>query len=303
MPAAARYLLFDVFTDEPYAGNQLAVFPDAAGIDSATMQRLANELNLAESVFLTATGDEIRPADVRIFTPSREMPFAGHPTIGSAIAIADVLQWIGPERLAFVLREQIGDVPIQLERGARLTAWLTVPPVSFGATFAAADAARLLGIDPEALRADLPMQIVSGGNPFLYVALRDETAVDDAQLDVKALRSLVGDLDAISGVYLFAQRPTGTYSRMLAPMLGIAEDPATGSATGPLYAYLLRHGAVVAADSPWVSEQGVRMGRRSLLRVRFETAAAAGAAETREPTISVGGSAVHVGEGRLFMID
>jgi trans-2,3-dihydro-3-hydroxyanthranilate isomerase len=294
VPAVARYLLFDVFTDEPYAGNQLAVFPDAAGIDPATMQRLAGELNLAESVFLTATGDASRPASLRIFTPGREMPFAGHPTIGTAIAIADVLRWIPSDRSTFVLQEQIGDVAIQLERGARTTAWLTTPPVSFGATFAAADAARLLGVDPGALRDDLPMQIVSAGNPFLYVALRDVTAVDDAQLDVKALSSLIGDLASISGVFFFAQRPGGTYARMLAPMSGIAEDPATGSATGPLFAYLLHHGAVAAADSPWVSEQGVQMGRRSLLHVRVDASA--------PPAIAVGGSAVHVGEGSLFVL-
>jgi trans-2,3-dihydro-3-hydroxyanthranilate isomerase len=291
MPPTARYLLFDVFTDEPYAGNQLAVFPDPAGIDAAMMQRLANELNLAESVFLTATGDPASPASVRIFTPGREMPFAGHPTIGSAIAIADVLGWMPPERTTFALREQIGDVAITLERGARTTAWLTTPPVTYGATFAAADAARLLGVAIDALRADLPMQIVSAGNPFLFVALRDEAAVDAALLDLGVLGALIGDLASINGVFFFSQRPSGTYARMLAPMSGIAEDPATGSATGPLYAYLLQHGAIAAAASPWVSEQGVRMGRRSLLHVRIEGR-----------SILVGGCAVHVGEGTLFVL-
>ncbi len=296
MPAAARYLLFDVFTDEPYAGNPLAVFPDAALIDPATMQRLANELNLSESVFLTATGDEAVPASLRIFTPGRELPFAGHPTIGSAIAIADVLRWVPTDRTDFVLRERVGDVALRIERGARTMAWLRTPPVTFGATFAATDAARLVGVEEAVLRADLPMQIVSAGNPFLYVALRDAAAVDAADLDVRVLTSLIGsDPAAIDGVFIFAQHEGGTYARMLAPMSGIGEDPATGSATGPLFAYLFGHGALAPSpDARWISEQGVRMGRRSLLHVRVDTDGG------QPPAIEVGGHAVHVGEGRLY---
>ncbi len=286
------YLLFDVFTDAAFAGNPLAVFPECSGLDVAAMQRIAGELNLSESVFLTATGLAARPATLRIFTPRRELRFAGHPTVGSAIAVADVLGWIPGDVDEFVLGEAIGDVPIRLDRGRLTTAWLTTPAVTLRETFAREAAARLLGVGIEDVRPDVPPQIVSAGNPFLYVPLRDCAAVDRAILDAAVLGEFVDDPRSLSGVFLFSLRPGGTYARMFAPMSGIAEDPATGSATGPLFAYLLAHGAA-QPDAAYLSEQGVRMGRRSLLHVRIVPRTGA------PPQIEVGGTAVHVGDGAL----
>jgi trans-2,3-dihydro-3-hydroxyanthranilate isomerase len=287
----AGYLLYDVFTDRAFEGNPLAIFPDSA-LDDATMQRIARELNLAESVFL-ARGDSRAAATVRIFTPLREMPFAGHPTIGTSIALVEELKWVSADTYRFVLRERIGDVPVSIDTGPPRVAWLTTPPVTFEAKIERALAASLLGLDLAAIRPDLEPQIAGAGAPFLYIGLADAAAVDRAVLDEGAMRksAIAG---AIVGVYVFAQTAEGAYARMFAPMSGIAEDPATGSATGPLYAYLSRYGKL-ADGNEFVNRQGVAMGRPSVLRVRLTWD---GDALDR---IEVGGSAVLVGKGHLCL--
>jgi trans-2,3-dihydro-3-hydroxyanthranilate isomerase len=288
----AAYLLYDVFTDRMFEGNQLAIFPEAA-VDDAAMQRIARELNLAETVFVSR-GPEGVAATVRIFTPLQEMAFAGHPTIGTAIAMIEKLRWVEPGTRAFVLREGIGDVSITIDAGSPPVAWLTTPPVRFDATIDRDLAAKMLGLEAGAVRADVPSQIVGAGSPFLYIALRDRDCVDRAVLDEALLRNTTGLEGAIVGVYLFAQTVEGAYARMFAPMSGIAEDPATGSATGPLYAFLARYGAL-AHRSDFVNEQGVAMGRRSVLRVRLGWDG-----ESLE-RVEVGGHAVLAGEGRLYL--
>jgi trans-2,3-dihydro-3-hydroxyanthranilate isomerase len=291
MMTEVDYLLFDVFTDVAFAGNPLAIFPKAA-FDDATMQSVARELNLSETVFLSpGTGGDVA-ASLRIFTPGREVLFAGHPTIGTAIALVDRLRWSGSQASSFALRLAIGDVAIAIDRGASTTAWLTTPPVTFGREIAREDAAAILSLGLADVRGDdLPPQMLGAGNPFLYVPLATKAAVDRAVLDVSAVRAQLGWND-INGIYLFAQTDDGAYARMFAPMSGIAEDPATGSATGPLYAYLARCGALPHKDR-FVNEQGVAMGRRSVLHVRLEWN---GEVPDR---IEVGGGAVFVGEGRL----
>jgi trans-2,3-dihydro-3-hydroxyanthranilate isomerase len=289
----ARYLLLDVFTDRAFAGNPLAIFPEAV-FDDATMQRIARELNLSETVFL-AHADGGAAAALRIFTPGREMQFAGHPTIGAAIALVDHLRWIRPDQASFVLRLGIGDVAIVIDRGDHTTAWLTTPPVTFGREIAREDAASILGVGLADVRGDLPAQLAGAGNPFLYVPLATKAAVDRAVLDVSAVREQLGWND-INGIYFFAQTDGGAYARMFAPMSGIAEDPATGSATGPLYAYLAKCGALPRKER-FVNEQGVAMGRPSLLHVRIRWH------EEGPETIEVGGTAVFVGEGSLRVPD
>ena len=287
----ARYMLFDVFTDVAFAGNQLAIFPEAS-LDDATMQRVARELNLSETVFLRP-GDEDVVASLRIFTPLAEVPFAGHPTVGTAIALADHLWWVGPNETEFVVRERVGDVAIRLERGSPTTAWLTTPPVTFGTTVATEDAAAILGIPSRMVRSDLPCEYAGAGAPFLYVPLTSKEAVDRAVYDAVAARERLPE-DAVSDAFPFALAADGAYARMFAPAFGIAEDPATGSAMGPLYAYLAKHGAVERRER-FVNEQGVAMGRRSVIEVRLHWN---GDALER---IDVGGSAVFVGEGTLHI--
>ncbi len=287
-----EYLLFDVFAEQPFAGNQLAVFPDAGGLDDATMQRLANELNLAESIFLTRTGNERNPAVARIFTPKHEVPFAGHPTVGATVAIADVLRWVPQSVTEFAIKERVGDVAVHVERSGGTTAWLRTPTVVLAKTFTPDEGAALLGLSVDSVRQDIPVQIAGAGSPFLYVPLVDENAVDAAVLN-QSVDDCINDAAAI-GVFLFAQTAQGTYARMFAPAFGIAEDPATGSATGPLFAYLLAHGAIPKRSAAYVSEQGVKFGRRSVLHVRLSVSGDA------LEYVDVGGQALYVGRGTIL---
>jgi len=293
MMTVVDYLLFDVFTDRMFAGNPLALVAGGPPLDDATMQAIAGELHLSETVFLRRDAATTAAASLRIFSPEREMQFAGHPTIGSAIALADRLQWPGAEGSDFALELPIGIVPVSIERGDSTVAWLTTPPVSFGREIAREDAAAMVCLGLADVRGDLAPQLVGAGNPFLFVPLASKTAVDRAALDVAAVRAHVG-WDDLNGIYVFAQTGDGAYARLFAPMSGIAEDPATGSATGPLYAYLAKRGALARRER-FLNEQGVAMGRPSQLHVRVRWD------DDRLERVEVGGSAVFVGEGRLYL--
>lgn len=282
------YLLFDVFAERAFQGNQLAVVPQH--LDDATMQMLANELNVAETVFLRRTDDPKRPAELRIFTPRHEMPFAGHPTVGATFAIAEVLEWVSKETESFALGERIGDVAVRLERrDGKLLAWLRTPPVTFEQELDRARAAASLGLNQDDLHATLPPQIAGAGNPFLFIPLKDRGSVDRAWYAVGGFDQAIES--HVSGVFVFCLQLNGTYGRMFAPMSGIAEDPATGSATGPLYTYLAKYGAIDQERSSFVSEQGVKLGRRSVLHVHMARRAG-GVAH-----FDVGGETIFVGQG------
>jgi trans-2,3-dihydro-3-hydroxyanthranilate isomerase len=283
------YLLFDVFAEHPFQGNQLGVVPQH--LDDSTMQAIANELNVAETVFLKQTGDPQRPAELRIFTPKDEMRFAGHPTIGATFAIAEVLKWVPPEQQRFLLGELVGDVAVRVEReNDKLFAWLRTPPVTFEEQLDRAQCAAAIGVEPSDLLESLPPQLVSAGNPFLYVALKDAQAVDRSWFPLARFEASIEQ--RITGVFVFCLTENGTYARMFAPMSGVAEDPATGSATGPLFAYLRKYGALNESRSAFISEQGVKLGRRSVLHVRIER-------EGETAHIDVGGQTVLMGEGRF----
>jgi trans-2,3-dihydro-3-hydroxyanthranilate isomerase len=276
-----------VFTDVPFEGNQLAVFPDAAGLSDEEMQTLARELNLAESSFVFTAADPQHAAKLRIFTPNVEMPFAGHPTIGTAYALT-ALGRIPATAAQFTLEENVGPIAIRLESRDPFMAWLTTPPIRFEQTYDRSACADALGLGAGDLLRDLPAQVVSAGNPFLFVPLRDAAAVDRAELDVRALERAAPSFGA-SGIFIFAPTNGGVYSRMFAPMSGIREDPATGSATGPLGAYLARYGLIEHRDGArFISEQGVKMKRRSLLHGLLHVH------DGRLETVEVGGSAVKV---------
>jgi len=261
-----RYRVVDVFTEYPLEGNALAVFTDAAAMDSTTMQRVARELNLAETAYVLPPTREDCAARVRIFTPSKELAFAGHPTLGTAFVLLD-------EGLAsansggFVLEEQIGPVPVRIEAGERPMLWLTTPPIEYGRLLDPMLCAHALGLRADDLL-DIPPQLVSAGNPTIFVALRDKQTVDRAWLDLAGMKQLRGSDTELVCVFVFTPTESGAYSRMFAPEYGISEDPATGSSTGPLAAFMMRHGLVSrASGTRFVSEQGSKMGRRSLLQV------------------------------------
>jgi len=259
-----RYRVVDVFTERALEGNPLAVFPDYPRIDDRTMQRIAKELNLSETVFIQRPTHPDCAAALRIFTPWKEMPFAGHPTVGASFVLLDegIVQ---RDSQTFTLEEKIGPIPIRVERNGNLIIWLTTPPISFGKTFDPAVCADALGVDKSSLL-DITPQVVSAGNPALFIALRTRADVDRAWLDASGIRRLSPDPNDSFLVFVFSPISAGAYSRMFAPDHGVVEDPATGSATGPLAAYMLHHSLLPENRSRrFISEQGTKMGRRSLL--------------------------------------
>jgi trans-2,3-dihydro-3-hydroxyanthranilate isomerase len=264
------YQVVDVFTRTALEGNALAVFTDAQALDARTMQRIARELNLAETAFLLPSTREGCDVRVRIFTTAKEMIFAGHPTIGSAY-VARESGFVPRDAMEFVLDELVGPVPIRIESKDDPLLWLRTPPISKRNRFDGAQCARAVGLQPEDLLPGVPCEVWTAGNPILFVPVRDKATVDRAEPDTAALRLLyAGEAEPLC-TFVFAPVASGAYSRMFAPDLGVVEDPATGSATGPLAAFMIEYGlARATADGArFISEQGVKIERRSELHVRL----------------------------------
>jgi trans-2,3-dihydro-3-hydroxyanthranilate isomerase len=298
-----RYLHLDVFTDRLFGGNQLAVVLDGRGLNDAAMQAIAFEMNFSETTFVwpaERAGTDMR---VRIFTPREELPMAGHPTIGTAFALActGVLE-PGRSRVIFGLGVGPTDVDLTWKGDTLAFAWMTQPLPTFGAPIAdRAQVADALRVPASAIiDAALPVQVVSCGVPYLMVPLATRRDVDAAAIDASRHSGLLRTLGIEDmGVFVFSVAGgdvdgATAYSRMFAPPLGIAEDPATGSAAGPLGCYLLRHRIVAAdrADAILVL-QGVKMGRPSYIHV------AIGGDGTDVRRVGVGGESVLVGEGTI----
>src|SRR5688572_18278133 len=289
-----RYLHYDVFTDRRFGGNRLAVFPEAAGLSTQTMQQIAREIGFAETTFVTTAERPDTDVRMRIFTPGTEMPMAGHPVVGSTFALArDGAIAQGRSDWSFGLN--IGPTPVSLQwSGARLNfAWMTQRNPEFGPIVEdAAHVAAALGLQERDVRAaGLPVQEVSCGMPFVFVPLATREAVDRAVPDMRVL-----DFEA----YVFTTDRSGatdsatTYSRMFAPMLGVNEDPATGGASGPLGSYLVKYALTTAEDARSILNlQGVKLGRPSWIHVSIESQ---GGDITR---VRVGGTSVFVAEGTM----
>lgn len=274
-----RYSVLDVFTDTPLEGNPVAVFEDGAGLPSEVMQRTARELNLSETVFVLApaAGGDAR---IRIFTPAAELPFAGHPVLGTAFLLAERA---GSESVALETGAGIVAVRLTRDAGGRLADGEMDQPLPVLEPFPPVDALLgALGVGASLL----PVEAYRNGPLHVYVALSEEDAVARLEPDLGALARVASGF----GVSCFAGSGGRFKTRMFAPSLGVAEDPATGSAAGPLALHLARHGCV-----PWGTEieirQGVEIGRPSLLRARAEGGSAG------VERIVVGGSAVRVASG------
>lgn len=263
-----RYFVVDVFTQQPLEGNPLAVFPDAHGLDDLTMQKIAKELNLSETTFIAPPTRPDCAAAVRIFTPAIELAFAGHPTIGTSFVL--IQQNLVPRQTSnFILEEKVGAVPIRVEtqNGHAPVIWLRTPPIQYGTTHDRSLCAAALGLTTADLL-DITPQRVSAGNPTLFVAVRDKATVDRASLHTQEWSRLKSNEADAFALFAFAPTPEGAYSRMFAPDYGIPEDPASGSCTGPLASFMMRHRlAPTASGTRLISEQGTKMGRRSLLQV------------------------------------
>jgi trans-2,3-dihydro-3-hydroxyanthranilate isomerase len=274
--AAYRYVVADVFTQTPLTGNQLAVFTDARGLDSDTMQALALELGFSETVFVLPP-EQGGTARMRIFNPKAEMPFAGHPVLGTAFVLGEPLQ-----RGVIELETGAGIVPVTLDRdehGAIVFGRMsqpvpTVEPADERAVLAAL----------RAERSELPIELYDNGARHLVVTLESEAAVSALEPDHAAVAALeVTGLNAIAG-------SGGRWrSRMF---WGNGEDAATGSAAGPIACHLARHGRIEWGGDI-VIEQGVEMGRPSILHARAE------GGDGRIEAVEVGGSAVLVARGEF----
>ena len=290
--------IVDVFTDEALTGNQLAVVLDAADIPADVMQRVAREMNFSETTFVMPPTEAGHAARVRIFTPGTELPFAGHPTVGTAWVLAT--QGLVPGgALEFTLEESVGPVPVRGERTPTgITFWMTHPPLTFGEVIGhRGRIAASIGLQERDLVADVPLQVASTGVEFLYMALKDRHAIDSAVSDKIQMRKAYDGREALP-IFLFAADGANRlYSRMFAPdIIGVDEDPATGSASGPLGAFAVKYGLVPFARSVAItSEQGTKMGRRSIIHMLLEYGTD-GDVPTR---IEVGGSVMPVVVGTL----
>jgi trans-2,3-dihydro-3-hydroxyanthranilate isomerase len=305
MPVELTYLHLDVFTARRFEGNQLAVFLDARGVDEGRMQTIAREMNFSESTFLLPPERPDTDIRMRIFTPGVELPMAGHPTIGTTFALAHT-GTIAVSRDRFVFGLGVGPTRVELawNDGALAFAWMDQRLPDVRQPIDAVDAiARAVGVSPEAHhRTGLPVQEITCGVPYILLPVATRADVDAADPDMSRLRALTSafGVDHV-GVYVFSTErhadDVTAYSRMFAAGLGIAEDPATGSACGPLGSYLVSQGLVHRDDAARIiSWQGVAMGRPSRIHVAIaqdETGAIS--------RVQVGGQAVVVARGTLTM--
>lgn len=298
------FLTLDVFTDHTFGGNPLGVFPDAAHLPSDLMQRIAREMNLSETVFLgpPESGGDAR---VRIFTPGKEVPFAGHPTVGSSIYVATTLDHAPTDGTrTVVLEENVGHVPVEVRfhDGEPVSARFTtaVLPEHRPSPLPDADLARLVGLEAGDLHPTLRPEMVSCGLPFYVVPIATLDAIRRAVLDTGLWQRLVAPLWA-DHVYLVCTETEGPgvdmHVRMFAPAVGVPEDPATGSAAAALGGYLSKVDGCEAGTLHWTVEQGLEIGRPSLLHVEADRSGGTTSA------VRVGGSSVFVSRGTMSVTD
>jgi trans-2,3-dihydro-3-hydroxyanthranilate isomerase len=302
--AEYRFLIADVFTDTPFCGNQLAVLPDARGLDGETMQRITREFNFAETIFVFQPENPKHTRRVRIFTPGRELPFAGHPTVGCAVTLAAIGEFgLNNGQARIVLEEGVGPISISIraEPNRPLYAMFTTaklpehipgaPPIEGLANALSLDANDLLV-------GEFGPQIFSCGLPFLFVPLRNLDAVRRCRPNLGAWDDVFAGLPT-NEVFAFTMQgerdESAVHARMFAPALGVTEDAATGSACAALTGYLGARDARRDGTLRWRVEQGFEMGRPSIIDI-----------ETDKRDVSiiatrVGGHAVLVAEGTLHV--
>ena len=289
-----QYFTVDVFTDRVFTGNQLAVLPRAEGLDDPRMQAIAKEFNYSETVFVFPPTDPKADCRLRIFTPASELPFAGHPTVGTAVLLAELGILKHDDA---VLQEVVGNVPVRISRHGKAThAELTVPnPPEFRSELPAPDAiASIIGLKPEDLDPG-PGSIaaVSSGVPFILARVRDQAVLARASGNETAWRAhLAGKWAQLVYVYT-VEADDAIRARMFSPWIGIPEDPATGGGAAALSAYLASVHPDTDGDQKRVITQGVEMGRPSRIEIGWTKKGGA------IHSLRVGGNAVRVAQGTI----
>ena len=290
------FFIVDVFAEEKYHGNQLAVFTDAAELSSADMQRFAKEMHFSESTFLLSREPRDGGYDARIFTPEAEVPFAGHPTLGTAFVIQQEI--LKSRAGTVILNLPVGPIPVTftyLMEGPDVL-WMRQPAPEFGTTFPHHSLAPVVGLDETALDTRFPVQEVSTGLPFVIVPVQDLAALKKVRVDPDRCRTLLADAKA-KALLVFSpetyQRRNDLSTRVFAHYYGVPEDPATGSANGCLAAYLTRHRYFGSDRVDVTVEQGHEIGRPSLLYLRAND-------EAGGIAVSVGGGVKMVAQGSFL---
>ncbi len=293
-----QFYTCDVFTDTPFGGNQLAVFPDARGIPEDLLPKITREFNFSETTFVYPPDDPAHTKRVRIFTPGSELPFAGHPTVGTAVVLATLgdIPLTG-EETRIVFEEKVGPVPVTIRsiNGTPSFAQLTAAklPEFNDSVPSADDIAEMLTLSrPELEDARYPVRFVSVGFPFLFVAVKGLSAIGRIRINVSKMEAM-----GLKEIFVFTdeceRKGFHFHARMFAPLLGIPEDPATGSAAAAFSGYLAVRDAMTSGTLQWSIEQGCEMGRPSLLYIEADKSNGAVTA------VRVGGSAVMMTEGRI----
>ncbi len=266
-----RFYLVDVFGESKYTGNQLAVFRDARSLSSKEMQAIAREMNFSETTFILSDREKHGGFEARIFTPREELPFAGHPTLGTAFVIMEEI--LKKKVNGLTLKLKVGRIPVTATyRGKKLDLlWMKQKRPVFGREVDAGRVASALGIAKADIDGRFPVEEVSTGLSFVIVPLRSRVAVKQCRVDLEKYDGLMKSSES-KGVFVFCREPydrrNDLNARMFAPDVGVMEDPATGSANGCLAGYLVKHRYLGKSDVHVRVEQGYEIGRPSLLHLR-----------------------------------
>jgi trans-2,3-dihydro-3-hydroxyanthranilate isomerase len=287
-----KFIVCDVFARKRFEGNQLAVFPDALRLSDEEMQSLAREIHFSETTFILSDRPNERGWPVRIFTPAREVPFAGHPTLGTASVIWD--RFLGRKADEVKLDLKVGVVPVAVEENGERLVMTQVPP-KFGAVVDSPAAASVMGLVPSDIDSRFPVQEVSTGLPFVIVPVKTLAAMQGIKVNLAEYYRLTDRLEA-KAVLAFSPETIDPQCRLHVRVFGdyydVPEDPATGSANGCLCAWLVRHLYLSASEFAIHTEQGVEMKRPSLLYLQ-------GGKRDGRITVRVGGKVVVAGRGEF----
>jgi len=300
MTNTIKFQLIDVFTSEPFGGNPLAIFDSADSLSATQMLKIAKELNLSESVFLNKASQPVADVKMRIFTPGMELPTAGHPTIGTAFYLLKEKGITPITEGELLLEQNIGNIKVGYEKTSTGISKILMeqPLPKFEQTFRDRRlVASLLSIEENEIEDHFPCRIVNCGNPFLIVPVKTLKSVKKLQLNNELFREILDEI-FITGIMAFTMETESshhlTHSRMFAPHIGVAEDPATGSAHGPLASYLHNYNIANLSELA-IGEQGYELGRPSQIKMKILQE------DGKISKVLVGGSCVRTGSGEILI--